>query len=77
MLADASPVGDNILLIIGPIVVAVALAVWLGLTVLASRRKVRPEKIRGGSAHRGPVQGGVIEGDPGQRTRRDEAPREN
>ncbi|XVQ11716.1 hypothetical protein ACQP1W_03775 [Spirillospora sp. CA-255316] len=76
MLADASPVGDNILLILGPLIVALALAGWLGLTAYAARRRARTA-ARGTpdtAEHRGPVRGGVIEGDPGQRNRRDEAP---
>jgi hypothetical protein len=75
MLADASPIGDNILLIIGPLVIALALIFWVGITAYAARKRVHSERIRGQSAHRGVVQGGVIEGSPAQRTRRDEAPR--
>jgi hypothetical protein len=67
MLADTSPVGDNILLIVGPVVIALALVTWLVLTLHASRKRVRADRLRGGETHRGPVQGGVIEGDPGQR----------
>ncbi|MFC5745957.1 hypothetical protein [Actinomadura rugatobispora] len=75
MLADASPVGDTTLLIVGPLVIALALAFWLGLTAYAARKRARIDRMRGASAHRGVVQGGVIEGDPSQRSRRDEAPR--
>ncbi|WP_395111559.1 hypothetical protein [Actinomadura sp. SCN-SB] len=74
MLADASPVGANILLAVAPLVVALALVTWLFLTLYVSRRRVRTDRIRGESPHRGAVQGGVIEGSPAQRTRRDEAP---
>jgi hypothetical protein len=77
MLAEASPLGDNYLLIVGPLVVVVAIGVLIGLTVKASRRKSRPPRGPVGGPHRGAVQGGVIEGDPGQRNRRDEAPRQD
>ncbi|HEX2315225.1 MAG TPA: hypothetical protein VHJ17_15890 [Thermomonospora sp.] len=57
--------GDSYWHVLGPILVALALATWVTLTVRAARRRVKhPERIRGSSAHRGPVQGGVLEGDP-------------
>jgi hypothetical protein len=76
MLAETAPVGDNILLIVGPLVVALALVAWLGLTAYAARKRARTAARRtpDTAEHRGPVRGGVIEGDPGQRNRRDEAP---
>jgi hypothetical protein len=76
MLAAASPLGNNYLLIVGPLVVVVAMCVWIGLTV-AARRKNRPARGHTDQPHRGAVQGGVLEGDPGQRNRRDEAPRQD
>jgi hypothetical protein len=75
MLAEASPLGNNALLIIGPIILALALVTWLVLTYYGRRKRPRIDRMRGESSHRGPVQGGVIEGDPGQRNRRDEARR--
>ncbi|WP_433332770.1 hypothetical protein [Spirillospora sp. CA-294931] len=66
---------DNYWLVVAPVIVALALVAWIAMTVRASRRRARPERTRGGVPHRGPVQGGIIEGDPGQRNRRDEAPR--
>jgi hypothetical protein len=77
MLAAASPLGDNYLLIVGPLVVVVAICVWIGLTVTAARRKGRPGRGHIDHPDRGAVQGGVMEGDPGQRNRRDEAPRQD
>ncbi|TDD74512.1 hypothetical protein [Actinomadura rubrisoli] len=71
MLADKGMVGDPYLWIIGPIVVALALAIWLTMTLRASRRRTRPRDRDDGSPHRGPVQGGVVQGSPSQRNRRD------
>ena len=88
MLTETAPVGNNALLIAGPLVVALALLAWLTLTTLAARRRARtaarePDETqdrdgaqtRDGARTRdenarGPVRGGVIEGDPGQRNRR-------
>ncbi|MEU5876630.1 hypothetical protein [Spirillospora sp. NPDC047279] len=76
MLADASPVGANALLIAGPIVLALALVGWLFLTWRGKRKMTRrPEHKRDRAAERGPVSGGMIEGDPAQRNSRHEAPR--
>jgi hypothetical protein len=60
--------GDNYWLVLGPILVALALIAWVVMTVRAARRRVpHPERLRGSSPHRGPIQGGAFEGDPGQR----------
>lgn len=68
MLAEASPTGANILLIVGPIILALALITWLGLTLYAKQKRIRhPERLHGKATKRGPVAGGIIEGDPGQR----------
>ncbi|MFC6880019.1 MULTISPECIES: hypothetical protein [Actinomadura] len=67
MLAEASPVGDTYLLIIGPIVVALAIVLWITMTIRAAKRRARADKARDTLPHRGPVQGGVIEGSPSQR----------
>ena len=66
--------GTNYWLVIGPLVFALALVVWVWLVVRASRRR---RTYGGGSeqADRGAVSGGRIEGSPGQVSRRDEAPR--
>jgi hypothetical protein len=54
-------------LIIGPLVIALALAFWLFLVVFAARRHKHPAARRGEKAEtRGPVSGGVIRGSPGQ-----------
>ncbi|MFD0691493.1 hypothetical protein [Actinomadura fibrosa] len=78
ILANTSPRGPVIFWIIGPIIAALALAVWLTLTVTAARRSARRgggSSGRGdGSPQRGAVQGGVIQGGPSQRTLRDPAP---
>ncbi|MFG2006644.1 hypothetical protein ACGFNU_46610 [Spirillospora sp. NPDC048911] len=68
MLAEASPTGANILLIVGPIVLVLALVLALGLAIYAKRKRLRhPERVQGEPTKRGPVAGGIIEGDPGQR----------
>ncbi|SEG85931.1 hypothetical protein SAMN04489712_118110 [Thermomonospora echinospora] len=60
--------GDNYWLWLAPILLGLALVTWLLLTLRAARRRVpHPEKLPGGSPHRGPIQGGTFEGDPGQR----------
>jgi hypothetical protein len=73
----ASPLGNNVLLIVGPVILALAIITWVVLTTQVGRKGGRPARGDGGGTHRGAVQGGVIEGDPGQRNRRDEAPRES
>ena len=75
MIVATAHIGANVLLIVGPIVIAIALATWLGMTLYGARRPTHPERTHGSGAHRGAVQGGVIEGSPAQRSRRDEAPR--
>ncbi|WP_026414800.1 hypothetical protein [Actinomadura oligospora] len=71
MLAIGHHVGNNYWLVLGPIIIALAILTWLVLTRIAARRRARPERTRGSMPDRGPVQGGIIEGDPGQRNRRD------
>jgi hypothetical protein len=81
MLAVASPVGDNYLLILGPVIVVLAIVAFVSLTVVAGRRRdgrgSRHHHTGPGHPHRRAVQGGVIEGDPAQRNRHDEAPRQD
>lgn len=68
MLTMAVRLGAGYWLLLGPALVALALAIWLFLTVRAARRRVpHPERMHGEAAHRGPVQGGAFEGDPAQR----------
>lgn len=74
VLAESSPTGDVYLWIIGPTVVFLALALWIGMTIAASRRRVRPTAKDDGLPHRGDVMGGVVRGSPSQRNRRDPAP---
>ncbi|MCP2337257.1 hypothetical protein [Actinomadura rupiterrae] len=66
-------VGNNYWLILGPVIIGLSLLVWIGLTRYASGKRVRSQRLRGGSSDRGPVKGGIIEGSPAQRTRRDPA----
>ncbi|MEV4256901.1 hypothetical protein AB0J52_27375 [Spirillospora sp. NPDC049652] len=71
--ATGHHVGNNYWVILGPIIIALALVTWLLLTRHASGKRVHPGKPTGETANRGPVKGGVIEGGPSQRTRRDAA----
>ncbi|MBC6457253.1 hypothetical protein [Actinomadura sp. HBU206391] len=73
----ASPVGDNSLLIVGPIVLVLGIIAFVVATTVIARKRGRPARGSDDGPHRGAVQGGVIEGDPGQRNRRDEAPRQS
>ncbi|MBE1533427.1 hypothetical protein [Actinomadura algeriensis] len=62
------------LLFIVPVVVLLAVLFWIGLTIAASRMRIRSRGREDGLSHRGgPVMGGVIQGSPAQRSRRDEA----
>ncbi|GAA4099289.1 hypothetical protein GCM10022214_75170 [Actinomadura miaoliensis] len=77
MLDATFPLGDNYWLVLGPIVIALALITWLLLLWYGQRKRVRIDRMHGRSAHRGAVTGGIIEGSPAQRTRRDEAERKS
>ncbi|OLT38427.1 hypothetical protein BJF79_27005 [Actinomadura sp. CNU-125] len=62
------------LLFIVPVVVLLSVLLWIGLTIAASRMRIRLHGGEDGLSHRGgPVMGGVIQGSPAQRSRRDEA----
>ncbi|MEU8798925.1 hypothetical protein [Spirillospora sp. NPDC048819] len=74
MLANADNLGDTAFFVIGPIAIFFALAAWITITLMTSRKPRRPRGGNTGLPHRGPVQGGVIQGSPSQRTRRDPAP---
>ncbi|REE96506.1 hypothetical protein [Thermomonospora umbrina] len=65
MVTMAVRLGADYWHILGPVLVALALITWVVLTVRAARRRVKhPERVLGGAAHRGDVQGGIIHGDP-------------
>ena len=57
--------GSNYWLVLGPVVIAAAIAFWIAFTLYgARRRKIGPPE----DLHkRGPVSGGTIEGSPVQR----------
>lgn len=62
------------LLFIVPAIVLLSILFWIGLTIAASRMRVRSRGREDGLSHRGgPVMGGVLQGSPSQRTRRDRA----
>ncbi|MFD0901049.1 hypothetical protein [Actinomadura sediminis] len=62
------------LLFIVPVVVLLAVLFWIGITLAASRMRFRSRGREDGLSHRGgPVMGGVLQGSPSQRTRRDRA----
>ncbi|ACY96255.1 MULTISPECIES: hypothetical protein [Thermomonospora] len=60
--------GAGYWLLLGPALIALGLIIWLMLTLRAARhRPQHPEQLQGSTPHRGPIQGGIMEGDPGQR----------
>ncbi|GGV20292.1 hypothetical protein GCM10010182_47700 [Actinomadura cremea] len=62
------------LLFIVPVLVLLSVLFWIGITIAASRMRIRSHGREDGLSHRGgPVMGGVIQGSPAQRTRRDQA----
>jgi hypothetical protein len=66
--------GTNYWLIVGPLVFALAIAMWIALVLRGARRR-RGYPHVSEQPDRGDVTGGRIHGDPSQGTRRDEAPR--
>ena len=68
----ASPVGNNVLLIVGPVILVLGIIAFVVATTVIARKRGRPAGGPGEGPRRGAVQGGMIEGDPGQRNRRDE-----
>lgn len=74
LLAESSPVGDNYWLVLGPIIVVLGLVAWVFVLMRVARKKNDYSHARGEGSHRGVVQGGIIEGDPGQRNRMDATP---
>jgi hypothetical protein len=73
VLADVR-LGDAYFMAIGPAVVFVALIAWIAVVLTTSRERRHYRGGDDGMSHRGPVMGGVIQGSPSQRTRRDPAP---
>lgn len=76
MLANADRLGDTAFFVAGPIAIFFALVVWVTMTLMTSRHrfKRRPPRVDGGMPRRGIVQGGVLQGSPSQRNRRDPIP---
>lgn len=72
--APPGGVGDEWFLYIGPAVIFLAVIFWVAITLTASRVRPRSRHPMGGLPDRGPVQGGIIQGSPSQRSRRDPAP---
>ncbi|MFB4301478.1 hypothetical protein [Actinomadura sp. NTSP31] len=74
MLGSSVHIGDIYLYTIGPVVIFLAIAGWLFLTILASKEREHPKGRDPQMPHRGgDVTGGVVRGSPSQRTRRDPA----
>lgn len=71
----AEELGNNQWLVAGPLVLVLALAVCILLSVHAAKRRRQYDRAHAEEPKRGPVSGGVIEGSPVQRNRRDKAPR--
>ncbi|GAA2086143.1 hypothetical protein [Actinomadura alba] len=69
----AEELGNNQWLVAGPLIFVLALAAWITLVIHAVHGQRRYGEGR--DFQRGPVAGGIIEGSPSQRNRRDEAPR--
>jgi hypothetical protein len=66
--------GTSYWLFVGPLVFALAIAVWILLVLQAARHRRRYDHVSE-QPDRGDVTGGRIHGGPSQGTRRDEAPR--
>ncbi|TDC45343.1 hypothetical protein E1281_30620 [Actinomadura sp. KC345] len=76
MLAEVTRLGDTSLYVVAPVAIFSALVIWIAMTLMTSRKPPNTGPRTGGTGlpHRGPVQGGVIEGSPAQRNRNDPAP---
>jgi hypothetical protein len=68
--------GIGLLGVIALIVIVIALLGWIFAVVHASRDPIQ-RKDPGGKLKRGPVSGGAIRGDPGQKNLTGEAPRQD
>jgi hypothetical protein len=73
MLGGSVHIGDIYLYTIAPVVIFLALAGWLFLTIFASKDPRRSTGRDPQMPHRGEVTGGVLRGSPSQRNRRDPA----
>jgi hypothetical protein len=60
----AAPIGPTWYAVAGPIVVVLALALWLVMLVLAGLKKRYPEASSWTVPHRGPITGGMGHGGP-------------
>ena len=65
ILAEASPVGRGIGLILAPVIVVVALVTWLRLARNVGSKRIEPDKLHDQDSHRGPEQGGYYRYTPG------------
>ncbi|TDD71162.1 hypothetical protein E1293_34045 [Actinomadura darangshiensis] len=74
VLADSWRLGDAYFMAIGPAVIFLALIGWITVLLTTSRKRRHYRGGDDGLSHRGPVMGGIIQGSPSQRTRRDPAP---
>ncbi|MEU8347124.1 hypothetical protein SAMN05443665_102782 [Actinomadura meyerae] len=71
---DGGDLGSSWGLYVGPAVIFLAIIFWVAVTLTASRVPPRRRAPTGRLSDRGPVQGGILQGSPSQRTRRDPAP---
>ncbi|MFF5260161.1 hypothetical protein ACFY4C_14520 [Actinomadura viridis] len=65
VLAQSGHLGAGIVLWLVPAIIAGALLTWLTLTILASSRRIHPERRNDQSPHRGPEEGGLYQYSPG------------
>ncbi|GAA3968849.1 hypothetical protein GCM10023085_58970 [Actinomadura viridis] len=65
ILAQAGHIGRGFALWLVPIIIFGALLTWLTLTILASSRRIHPERRKDQSPHRGPEEGGLYQYSPG------------
>jgi hypothetical protein len=65
--------GDNYWIVVGPVIFALAIAVWISLVLRAALHRRRYKTVSE-QPDRGDVTGGRIHGDP-SRNLRDQAPR--
>ncbi|GLW65336.1 hypothetical protein Arub01_35800 [Actinomadura rubrobrunea] len=58
-------IGSEIALWIGPAVLVIGILAWVTMTILASSRKIHPDRRHDQSPHWGPVEGGAYHYWPG------------
>ncbi|MFC5745960.1 hypothetical protein [Actinomadura rugatobispora] len=63
--ANAVHITAGIGLVIGPLILVVALVMWLRMTRRAGSSKIEPDKFHDQDSHRGPEQGGYYRYTPG------------